>query len=291
MLRGLLRTMRPHQWVKNLFVLAPVVFAQRLFEVEPVLRALAGFVLFSLIASCVYILNDLADIEADRAHPVKRNRPIASGVVPTRAAQIAVAVLSGVALGGGFALSWRFALTILAYFVLNLLYSLRLKRIAYVDVLCIATGFELRVVAGAFAADVPASAYLLVVTFLLALYLGFGKRMHELVQAEAAGTTQARAVLQSYDRVIVARLLWLTATLTVLTYAIYTLDPVTRETFGTDYLIATSVFTLFGVFRFMVLVRDRPDAESPTEEMLRDLPFLTNLILWAGAVVGIIYVT
>jgi decaprenyl-phosphate phosphoribosyltransferase len=290
MLGGLLRTMRPHQWVKNLFVLAPVVFAQELFELEPVLGALAGFLLFSLLASSIYILNDLVDVEADRAHPVKRHRPIASGVLPVAAAKVAFGLIAVTALGLGLLLNPLFAAATLAYFVNNLFYSFGLKRVAYVDVLSIATGFELRVVAGSLAARVEPSTYLLVVTFILALYLGLGKRMHELVQAEASGSARTRAVLRQYNRRAVDALLWVTSTATVVTYVFYTLDAHTRYAFGTDYLAISGVFTIFGVLRFMQLVRNRPHAESPTEEMLRDWPFLVNLALWGLAVVMIIYI-
>jgi decaprenyl-phosphate phosphoribosyltransferase len=289
MLVALLRAMRPHQWVKNLFVLAPLVFAKELLHVPMALRTLAGFALFSLAASTVYLLNDLNDVEADRAHPVKRHRPIASGLIPERLARNAAIGLAVVAIGGSLPLSPWLAACILGYLTLNLAYSKKLKSIAYLDVMCITAGFELRVFAGAFAADVPASWYLLVVTFLLATFLGFGKRMHELMQGE--GATKQRSVLARYDRRTLTALLFLTALATVATYAVYTLDPHTREAFDTDYLIVTTAMPLFGVLRFLHLVRRRHEAESPTEDMLRDKPFLLNLLAWAGAVLVVIYVT
>lgn len=286
MVLGLLRAMRPHQWVKNLFVLAPLVFAKELFLLPIALRGLLGFALFCLASSAVYILNDILDVEADRAHPIKRGRPIASGQVPVSVARATAGVMALVALGGGFLLHYAFAATIAGYLLLNLGYSARLKRIAYVDVLCIALGFELRVLAGAFAALVEASLYLVVVTFLLAMFLGFGKRMHELAQADAA---KQRQVLQSYDERTLTILLFVTALATVGTYAIYTLDPSTRAAFGTDYLVVTTAMPLFGVLRFLHLVRRRHSAESPTEDMLRDKPFLANLVMWVIAVLVVIY--
>jgi 4-hydroxybenzoate polyprenyltransferase len=289
MLRGLLRTMRPQQWVKNLFVLAPVVFAQELFDLRPVLGALAGFVCFSLLASSVYVLNDLVDVEADRAHPVKKHRPIASGQVSERAARVAMGFLAALAFAGGAALGLAFVAAAAAYLVNNVAYSLGMKRVAYLDLLSIAGGFELRVLAGSYAAGVEPSAYLLVVTFLLATFLGLGKRMHELVQQERSGSAKSRAVLERYDKRLVAGLLWLTSVATVVAYVVYTLDPHTRAQFGTDFLVLTSIFALFGVLRFVHLVRNRPDAESPTEEMLRDAPFLVNGALGLAALVGIIY--
>jgi len=289
MVKGLLRTMRPHQWVKNLFVLAPVVFAQELFDTEKVLGAGAGFVCFSLLASAVYVLNDLVDVEADRAHPVKKNRPIASGAVSEGAARVAMVALAAVALGGAWFLGVWFLASLAGYLTNNIAYSFGMKRVAYLDVLSIALGFELRVLAGSFAADVPPSAYLLVVTFLLALFLGLGKRMHELVQQEKSGSAHSRKVLERYSKGVVTGMLWVTGIATVATYVVYTLDPATRDQFGTDLLPITSAFTLFGVLRFVHLVRSRPDAESPTEEMLKDVPFIANLVLWGAAIVAIIY--
>jgi 4-hydroxybenzoate polyprenyltransferase len=289
MVLGLIKTMRPHQWVKNLFVLAPLIFAKELDDVPMLIRALLGLVSFCLLASAVYILNDLADAELDRAHPIKKNRPIASGKLSERNARIAGVVLVVTALGLGMVLGWAFAAAAFAYLVQNVAYSFGLKRVAYVDVLMIAAGFELRVLAGAFAAEVPPSVYLLVVTFLLALFLGLGKRMHELRQGDDAH--KQRGVLRQYGERPLKVLLYVTGLSTVATYAVYTLDPVTRHTFGTNYLVVTTAFTLFGVLRFLHLVMRRPHAESPTEEMLKDKLFLANLVLWGVAVIAVIYTT
>ncbi len=289
MVRGLVRMLRPQQWVKNVFVLVPVVYAQELFDPRPVLGAVAGFGCFCLLASSVYVLNDLLDVEADRAHPVKKNRPIASGEVGEGIAKVAMVVLAAAALGGGWFLGPWFLAAAGGYLANNVAYSFGLKRVAYLDVLSIAGGFELRVLAGAYAADVPPSAYLLIVTFLLATFLGLGKRMHELVQQEKSGSSSSRKVLAQYNKGLVTVLLWTTSIATVVAYVVYTLDPQTRAHFGTDFLVVTSVFALFGVLRFVHLVRSRPDAESPTEEMLKDVPFLVNGLLGAVALIAIIY--
>ena len=279
--------MRPHQWVKNLFVIAPLVFAKELGDPGPLLRTLLAFGLFCLASSTVYVLNDLADLEADRAHPIKRMRPIASGAVSESTARGLALGLAIVSLGGSAALGpWVLAATA-GYLTLNLAYTLRLKRVAYVDVLCIAAGFELRVLSGTFAAEVEPTAYLLLVTFLLASFLGFGKRMHELMQGE--GAKKQRSVLAHYRDRTLRALLYGTAAATVITYIVYTLDPLTAESFGTKYLVATAPMPLFGVWRFLYIIRSRPGSESPTEEMLRDLPFLANLLLWGVAVLAVIY--
>jgi len=290
--------MRPQQWAKNLFVLMPAVYyelprahATGEVEVDKVLGALAGFVCFSLLASSVYILNDIVDVEADRAHPVKRNRPIASGEVSMGTAKIAMAALVALALGGGWFLGWLFLVTLGGYLANNIAYSFGIKRVPYVDVLSIAMGFELRVLAGSFAADVPPSTYLLIVTFVLAAFLGLGKRMHEIVQQEASGTTKTRKVLERYSKRAVQVLLYVTGAGTVGTYVVYTLDPSTRDTFGTDYMILSSVFMLIGVLRFVQLVRGHPEAESPTEQLLRDPAFLVTGLLGAASLVLIVFFT
>lgn len=286
---GLVRAMRPHQWVKNLFVLTPLVFAKELFSPPMALRALGGFVAFSLLASAVYIINDINDIEGDRVHATKRKRPIASGEVPVKVAASVAAALAVLAIGGGALLSPMFAIYAGSYLALNVAYTHVLKRMPYIDVLCIALGFELRVLAGAAAAVVPASAYLLLVTFLLALFLGLGKRKHELLGG--VSSHQQRSVLSKYDPRVVNAMLWTTAVATVGTYVVYTLDPTTHRFFGTSYLVVTSLFAVAGIGRFLYLAGRAENAESPTEQMLRDLPFLANLVLWGGAVVAIIYAT
>ena len=279
--------MRPHQWVKNLFVLVPLVFAKELLHPATVVRALVAFAAFCLGASAVYVLNDLIDVEADRAHPVKRSRPIASGAVSVSAAKGLFAGLVLTALAAALAVSPAVAGVVAAYLALNVAYTFGLKRVAYLDVLCIALGFLLRVAAGTVAVRVHASQYLLVVTFVLACFLGFGKRMHELRQG--ANASKQRAVLARYDERVLAICLHVTGAATVVLYVLYTLDRHTQQLFGTRWLVLTTGFTVFGVYRFLRLVRYHAEAESPTEEMLRDKPFLANLALWGIAVVAIIY--
>ena len=251
-------------------------------------RACLAVVLFCFASSAVYVLNDLADVEADRAHPLKRHRPIASGLVSIASARFTAFALAIGSLGGSLLLDARFAGVLVGYLVLNLLYSFRLKRIAYVDVLCIAAGFELRVVGGAYAAQVPPSWYLLVVTGLLAVYLALGKRAHELAQGERSRSQ--RRSLAAYSQPLLDVLLWLTGVATVVTYVIYTVDPHTRATFGTDLLPLTTAMPAVGVFRFMRLVKSDLETESPTEAMLRDWPFLLNLFVWVAAVLLLLYV-
>jgi 4-hydroxybenzoate polyprenyltransferase len=292
--RGMLRTMRPHQWVKNLFVLAPVVFAHRqLTRPSFIFAALGAFAVFCLLAGAVYTLNDLVDADADRVHPVKRFRPIASGRVPVPVAKAMVVILVVGSLGAALIAGLLFGrlpffVVALAYFLQNVAYSFRLKKVAYLDVGFIALGFVLRVLAGGFATLTPVSGYMIACTALISLFQGFGKRRHELIGANAA---KQRAALEAYSPRALTIAMWITGMASVATYLAYTLDPPASFQ-STHWLWLTAAHPLFGVIRFMELVVGRPKAESPTQEMLRDVPFMLNLVLWAAEILAIVgYVT
>ncbi len=299
-LGGVIRTIRPHQWVKNVFVLAPVVFAKEIFDVALLVRAAGAFAVFCLLAGAVYAMNDLADIESDRQHPVKRHRPIPSGRVPTSWAKGLVVGLGVAALVGSLAIEAAlgaliespsfglFLASAAAYFGINVAYSFRLKHVAYVDVGCISGLFVLRVIAGGCATNVHVSTYLLVCTALLALFLGFGKRRHELTSARSNAKRQ-RAALESYTKRGLDVALWATALTTIGTYLAYTLDAHTRVFFKTDWLWPSTLFVIFGVGRFVNIVQTRPRAESPTQEMLKDGPFVLIVLLWVILVMWVVY--
>jgi 4-hydroxybenzoate polyprenyltransferase len=300
MLGGLIKTLRPHQWVKNLFVMAPMFFNKDVFVTSPegvpalnlivTGRALLATFVFCLLAGAVYTINDLVDVEADRIHPVKRNRPIPSGRVPMNVARLMAVGLVAASLAMAFAINWMFALIAGIYFVENIAYSFKLKKVAFLDVGLIAFGFVLRVLAGGYATHVHASFYMLACTALLALFLGFGKRRHELA-LENAG--KQRAALEAYTPGSLNVALVLTGLATAGTYVAYTLDKDTRAFFHTNYLWLTVPFTVFGIVRFLLLVSGKAGrglkAESPTQEMLRDVPFVLNLVLWVVVVVAIVY--
>lgn len=288
-LLGIVRAMRPHQWVKNGFVLAPLIFSMSVGQPDKVFAAALATLFFCLISGAVYLLNDIADVEADRAHPVKRNRPIASGVVPMPAARIACATAAVASLFGIFMISRWAALVAAIYFVVNVAYSLRLKHTAFVDVTVIATGFLLRVLAGSLAIDVPISLWLVGCTFLLALYLALGKRRHELASAERS--TKQRAVLERYNPRHVHLAMLGVGCLTLAAYTAYTLAPSTQLQFGLAWpeLVLTVPFTALGIARFFVLASDAGSLQSPTEQMLRDVPFLLNIGGWILAVLVIVY--
>lgn len=300
-IRGLIKTIRPHQWVKNLFVMAPMFFHKDLLGTtpggDPTLnlkvagKALLATGVFSLLAGAVYTINDLVDVEADRVHPVKRDRPIASGAVPEGMAKLFAAFLVVASLSvASFHLNLAFAAVAALYLVENLAYSFKLKKIAFLDVGLIAFGFVLRVVAGGLATDTKVSGYMLACTALLALFLGFGKRRHEL-EGEHAG--KQRAALEAYSKTSLTTALAVTGVATAGTYFAYTLDKDTEAFFQSDKLWLTAPFTLFGIVRFLFLVSGRAGAgrkaESPTQEMLSDVPFVLNLVLWVVAILAIIY--
>ncbi|QQR91112.1 MAG: UbiA prenyltransferase family protein [Myxococcales bacterium] len=282
-----IKMLRPHQWVKNLFVFAPAFFAKQFFAPRTLLFASLGFIAFCCAASSVYILNDLVDRSADRAHPVKKNRPIASGSIAVPVAVATMLALTLISFAIAIGLPRLTGYCIVGYLALNIAYSFFLKRIAYVDAFAIASGFELRVLAGAAAESIKASTYLLVVTMVLALFLALGKRAHELSQGEPA--YDRRAVLRHYSKRTLAILLYFAASSTIAVYLAYALDPETVSSFGTNLLPWTTVFVAIGVLRFVWLVNHGQSAESPTERMLSDWPFLTNIVLWTIAVLFLIY--
>ncbi len=287
MILALVRTLRPRQWVKNTFVAIPLVFSLRLLDGDSVLRTAAAVLLFSLVSGCVYVLNDLVDVEADREHPKKRLRPIASGDLPVAAARTFLGEAVAAVIGLSLALQPWFCAVLTTYFVLNVAYSFRLKHVAYLDVLLIALFFILRVLAGAFAIDVPASPWLLGCTFLLALFLGFGKRAHELATAVDAG--KQRAALEGYHFESLRWILYVLAIAVVVTYAAYTLSPQTVHAFGTDRLVWTVPLPLVAILRFIRLATTHKDAESPTDAMLRDPIFMAAILLYVGTTAAVLY--
>ncbi len=288
---GLIKTIRPHQWVKNVFVAAPLVFSRHLTDPAYVARTAVAVLAFCLLSGAVYAFNDVRDVEQDRAHPKKRHRPIAAGVLSERAALTSAAALAAVALGACMVIAWPLAGVAAGYLVQNVAYSLRLKHIAFVDVAVIASGFLLRVLAGAAAIAVPASGWLLLCTALLATLLGLGKRAHELSWAERAGhATQTRAALAGY-RIPVVRVAMLVLALgTCGAYLAYTVDPHTIAFFGTDRLAYSTPFVVLGIVRFLGLALWWPKDDSPTEAMLRDPWFLAILSGAVTTIVGVIYV-
>jgi 4-hydroxybenzoate polyprenyltransferase len=285
----LLRAMRPLQWVKNVFVLAPMVFAERLLEAEVLGRALLAFVVFCCAASAIYLVNDIRDREEDRRHPRKRDRPIAAGTLSVAAAAAAAAVLATAAGAGALFLGNRFLLLLAIYLAINLLYSAGgLKNVVILDAMAVASGYVLRVMAGGAAVEVAVSDWLLLCTTFLALLMIFSKRRHEILLL--AGTAaDHRSVLGKYSPQFLDQLVNVVTASTVVSYALYAVDEATVERFETDDLIYTVPLVLFGIFRFLYLTYQKTEKRNPTEAILFDPPSLANVLLWGVLVVWIVY--
>ena len=286
--RALFVSLRPHQWTKNLVVLAALAFSKHLFEADAALRAGLAFLVFCGLSGAAYLVNDLRDLEADRLHPVKRARPLASGALPVPLARFAAALLVAVALAGAAALGRDFAITALAYLGLNLVYSFGLKHVVIIDVLAISVGFVLRAVAGALVIQVIFSNWLLVCTILLALFLTLAKRRHELVSLDAAAAGHRR-ILAEYSPYLLDQMIAVVTASCLTAYAFYTLAPETVEKYRTERLALTIPFVIYGIFRYLYLVHRREQGGSPSEVLLTDRPLLVAVALWAAAVVAIVY--
>jgi len=288
MIKDIFQLLRPHQWIKNGVVLAGVIFSASANSAHTVLLALAATALFCLISSVVYIINDSVDAEADRMHPSKASRPIASGRIAKTPALSLAAILGIISLGGSYLLGLPFFLTITAYLVLNLLYSFWLKHIVIIDVMSIAAGFVLRAVAGAVVIDVVFSGWLLVSSFLLALLLAFGKRRHELIVLEADSETHRKSLAQ-YSSYFLDQLIGIVTPSLVVCYLLYAISPEVQHKLHTKYLYLTVPFVIYGIFRYYYLVHQEQRGGNPTRILLTDLPLLLTVLLWLLSIVLLIY--
>jgi 4-hydroxybenzoate polyprenyltransferase len=289
MLRALLKTMRPRQWAKNVFIFAALVFDKQLLNPDSFLRTLAGFALFCLISSSVYIFNDLADVEADRQHPEKKNRPIASGKLSVSAAWAAGIMLVIVTLGLSFFLTRGFETVIAIYFIINMAYSKWLKHIPILDVLIIATGFVLRVHAGVTLIQVQRfSPWLYVVMTLLALFLGFGKRRAELALL-AQGAGSHRKVLDGYTLPLLDQYIMIVSGTTIVAYSLYTFSaPNVPENHS---MMLTIPFVVYAIFRYLYLIEVEHAGGAPEEILLSDRPFQIAMFLWGVTVLAVFYLS
>lgn len=285
---NLLISLRPAQWTKNLLVFAGLLFGQRLPDPAAVGRSLSGFFVFCALSGAVYLVNDIADREQDRLHPLKATRPIASGALPVATAVIAAGVLCAIGLAAALAIGVWFALTAAAYVALQALYSGPVKRIVILDVLTLAMGFVLRAIAGAVAVDVAISHWLLVCTLLLALFIALAKRRHEILLL-AGDAPNHRSILSEYNAYLLDQMIAVATASTLIAYIFYTVSPETQAKFGGPWLGLTIPFPLYGIFRYLYLVHRREGGGSPAELLLRDRPLLVCVVLWAVAVTLIIY--
>jgi 4-hydroxybenzoate polyprenyltransferase len=278
--------LRPLQWTKNGVLFAALVFGERLFQPEAVLQTVVAALVFCGLSSGIYLINDLRDIAGDRIHPTKRHRAIASGVLPPiTALRLAVALLGASLLAAAF-VRLEFLLVSIAYVGLMIGYTFWLKRLVLVDVLAIAAGFVLRAAAGAIAIAVEISPWLLVCTMLLALLLGFGKRRHE-VMILRSRAARHRANLASYTPRLLDQLIGLSATSTVIAYAVYSFDSASVPANHT--MMLTIPFVVYAVFRYLYLVYARTLGGSPETLLVRDRPLLATIVLWGLSSVAVLY--
>jgi 4-hydroxybenzoate polyprenyltransferase len=292
--RHLLKAMRPRQWTKNGIVFLAFVFSygQEYYLSEPdtwipkVAQALVAFISFCLVCSADYLINDIRDVEADRAHPTKRNRPIAAGLLPVRTAWIAACILAAAGITAAFALDWQVGLVVLTYIVMMIAYTFGLKHVVLIDLFVIAAGFVLRAMAGALAIDVPISPWLYVVTALGALFLGINKRRAELSLLEQ-GAGSHRRILDDYTIPMLDQMGAIVTGALLIAYGLYTF---TAEGLPENHsMMLTIPFVLYGIFRYMYLVNVKQEGGSPEEVLLKDVPVMLTIIGWLTTTGIILY--
>lgn len=287
-MKDYIQLLRPKQWIKNVFLFAGIIFGKELLGLDAFVGVVQGFVCFCGLSSAVYIFNDLQDVEADRQHRLKKNRPLAAGKISSSSATLLGIVLTAAMLGWAFWLGSVFGLIGVAYTGLNFAYTFWLKHEAIVDVISISLGFVLRAVAGvALLERVELSPWLIVCTFCLCLFLGFGKRRGELTEYGKQAST-IRKVHELYNKEMLDQMLSITSGVTVVAFLMYTLHPRTIAWIGNYYLLYTTPLVMYGIFRFLLLI-ETGKASGPMEVIVRDRPFQLTLVAWTLACLGIIY--
>ena len=287
-LKSLIRTLRPWQWIKNLFVVAPLVFSSQLFSIAMDLRFIAGFFIFSLLSSAVYGINDIADREKDRNHPIKKKRPLASGAISPTVVLIVVACILGSVLPLAWLIGQKFYIISLLYLVLNVFYSFLFKRIAVLDVIMLAVGFVLRVWAGTSIAQVEPSGWIILTTFFLALFLAFCKRRQEVLVVEKE-KLDTRASLSRYNIPFLDSVITIAATCAIMCFSMFALSDYALHKFNSKYIAVTVPVVVFGILRYLHLLHLYNKGEDPTMTLLTDRPLQLSIVLWFLGMIGIIY--
>ncbi len=282
-------SLRPSHWTKNLFLFAALFFSQSLFHPRLLLLTSAAFLVYCLLSGASYVFNDLCDRENDRSHPVKSRRPIASGKIGTGPSTVLIAACAVVSLAGACALGREFFFVCAAAFVIQICYSLVLKKIVIVDVFVIAVLFVLRVAAGAFVIHVEISSWILICTLLLSLFLALGKRRHEFL-LDTQGAAHHRKVLNEYSIGLLDQMISVVAAATVITYALYTVSESTKVKFHTQNLLFTVPFVLYGIFRYLYLIQKKQEGGNPESILITDKPLYVNILLWLATTGIILYV-
>lgn len=286
--RGLLVEMRPKEWTKNLLVFSGLIFSRSLTDTHNIWISFLGFLIFCAASSGVYLFNDLCDTREDREHPIKRNRPLASGALSVNLARVVMLALFAIAAYGSLSISYGFAGILAVYLTTCVAYSLKLKDIVILDVILIASGFVLRAVSGAVIIGVEVSEWLVLCTSMVALLVAFGKRRHELVLLESAAGNHRRS-LNDYSISFLDSIMNICAGAAVLTYALYTRADETVARVGSSGMLLTIPFVVYGVFRYLFLIHKRESGGDPVQLLFRDKPTLINLFLWIAAVISVIY--
>ncbi len=286
--RGLVVELRPQEWTKNLLVFTGLIFSRSLTDAHNIWISFLGFVIFCCASSGIYLFNDLCDIKEDREHPVKKNRPLASGALNVNLARFVMVLLFLIASFGALWLNHSFALIIGVYLTTCLAYSFKLKDIVILDVILIASGFVLRAISGAVIIGVEVSEWLVLCTSMVALLVGFGKRRHELVLLEELAGNHRRS-LSDYSLSFLDSIMNICAGAAVLTYALYTRADETVQRVGSRAMLLTIPFVIYGVFRYLFLIHERKTGGDPVQLLFRDRPTLLNLLLWILAAGVVIY--
>ena len=281
-------SLRPKQWTKNFFIFAGIFFSMNIFNFHMVLKTTFAFLIFCLLSGSGYMLNDLTDLEQDRRHPVKSQRPLASGKLKASHSFIALMIFIPFSLAMSYYLSASFFLIALIYLILQLAYSFSLRNIVILDIFAIAFGFVLRVVAGAVVINVEISSWLLICTILLSLFLGLSKRRHELIMLGEKAIAH-RKVLKEYSSSLLDQMISVVTGSTIIAYALYTISEETIKRFGTRNLIFTIPFVLYGIFRYLYLMYQRREVGNPEDILVTDKPLLIDIFLWVITVAIILY--
>lgn len=278
LLKDILVLVRIKHWLKNILIFAPLVFALD-FSLGLFLVSIQAFLAFSFMASSIYVINDIADIETDKIHPIKKKRPIASGTVTLFSAKIIAIVLFVLSISLSITLPTNFIVILIGYFLMNIAYSFFLKKVLIIDVMIIAIGFVLRVFAGAVVANIVVSDWIILCTFFGSLFIGFGKRKNEAIVL-AERSIKYRKTLSGYTPDFLNQLLSITAGMTIISYALYTIDQKTINHFQTSRLIYTLPLVVFGIFRYFHIIYNKSSGEDPTEIFLTDKPIILTSIIW-----------
>jgi 4-hydroxybenzoate polyprenyltransferase len=286
--RLLFLSLRPKHWVKNLFIFAGPFFSLKLFNLENITKLIFGFLCWCLITSAMYLFNDIIDRREDALHPDKKNRPITSGKLGIKIAYLFCALLSFISLTLAVRLNINFAVFIALYFLITVTYSLYLKHIFILDVMCIAAGFVFRVVSGAFLIQIGVSEWLIMCTFLLSSLLGFSKRQEE-ITALGENAVYHRKVLKEYDRGFLQYVPYVLVSSAILCYMLYTVSSEAIRKFGTKNLIYTTPFVIYGLLRYVYIAYEKNRGADPTQVLFQDVPTVINILLWILTVGLIIY--